>query len=205
MALFHSRIHKQYANVDNGDEKYEAIPYRFYEKLSASLTEHLSQVVAIAIEWMRTKNRDYCRKAPDLLHAITDDKFDKLGEILIALYKNKVVTEDMLTEILREYTGILETESVWKVLIINNPNSKDLKKDCIGYFFGTGSTSGADGIALAYEDRRKMFAHWQDNSNHAVKEVGIEGARTFKNAAKKERERMLEEQKLREHDSKNRN
>lgn len=64
-------------------------------------------------------------------------------------------------------------------------------------------TSGADGVALAYEARYEMFMRWQIDENPTIKQVGIEGARAFKHAAKRERERIQETQQLREYDFNN--
>lgn len=204
MAFFKSRIQKREAR--EGDEEiYEPIPYRFYEKLSGALGEHLGRVVLIAIEWMQEDNLDQKRKAPDLLHAITDEGFEQLGGILIDLYKAKKLDNDTMLRLLNEYAGTLETETVWKALIESNSDDEELRKDCIGHFFGTGMTSGIDGVALAYDARYEMFVGWQSDSNEAIKQVGIEGAKAFKDAAKRERERVQEQQKLREYDFKNQN
>jgi hypothetical protein len=155
------------------------------------LNSQLEQIVPIAIDWMNTDNRYHRRKVPDFLHAITDDDFEELGKVLIALYQRNAINEDIFTEILHEYSGTFETESAWKVLIESHPDDEELRKDCIGHFFGTGTTSGLDGIALAYEARYEMFKRWQDDSNETVKQVGIEGAKAFKDAAKRERERRF--------------
>jgi len=50
-----------------------------------------------------------------------------------------------------------------------------------------------------------MFTRWQGDSNETVKQVGIEGAKAFKEAAKRERERVQKQQKLREYDFKAQN